>query len=76
MIDVVGPEVTESAEGFAELGLSGGSLDSSATDTSLWAALKIAAKDASITSGATAKKLMGFYAFMERLFCGSLNFTI
>jgi DNA helicase-2/ATP-dependent DNA helicase PcrA len=61
MIDVLGPE----AEG---LGLTGGSLDSGATDTSLWAALKIAAKDSSLTSGATAKKLMGFYSFMERLF--------
>jgi DNA helicase-2/ATP-dependent DNA helicase PcrA len=37
-------------------------------DTSLWAALRIAAKDASVTSAGTAKKLAGFYGFMEKLF--------
>ena len=36
-------------------------------DTSLWAALKMAAGDSSITSAATSKKLAVFVLFMERL---------
>ncbi|MBS1961870.1 MAG: UvrD-helicase domain-containing protein [Bdellovibrionales bacterium] len=36
-------------------------------DTSLFAALRIAAKDPSITSAGTAKKLAAFYAFLEKL---------
>ncbi len=41
--------------------------DGELRDTSLWAALRIAAKDSSILSAGTAKKLMNFYAFMEKL---------
>lgn len=41
--------------------------DGDARDTSLWASLRIAAKDSSITSAGTAKKLLNFYAFMEKL---------
>ncbi|MBC7385548.1 MAG: UvrD-helicase domain-containing protein [Cryobacterium sp.] len=47
-----------------------------ATDTSLWAALRMAAKDPSLTSAGTAKKLMSFYAFMERLFRERPNLLI
>jgi DNA helicase-2/ATP-dependent DNA helicase PcrA len=36
-------------------------------DTSLWAALRIASKDPSITSAGTSKKLAAFYGFMEKL---------
>lgn len=42
--------------------------DADANDTSLWAALRIAASDPSITSAGTAKKLKTFYLFMEKLF--------
>ncbi len=40
---------------------------SSPRDTSLWAALRIAAKDPAVTSAGTAKKLAMFYGFMEKL---------
>ena len=40
---------------------------SSPKDTSLWAALRIAAKDSAITSAGTAKKLAAFYGFMEKI---------
>lgn len=49
----------------------GGELDfgnGDAQDTSLYAALRIAAKDPSLTSAGTAKKLGAFYAFLEKLF--------
>lgn len=36
-------------------------------DTSLWAALRLAASDASYSSAGTAKKLAAFYQFMEQL---------
>lgn len=41
--------------------------DGDARDTSLWAALRIAVNDTSITSTGTSKKLMKFYSFMEKL---------
>jgi DNA helicase-2/ATP-dependent DNA helicase PcrA len=49
----------------------GGELDfgnGDAQDTSLYAALRMAAKDPALTSGATAKKLATFYTFLEKLF--------
>ncbi len=44
-----------------------GDLVPEAPDTSLWAALRIAAMDSSVTSAGTMKKLASFYGFMEKL---------
>jgi DNA helicase-2/ATP-dependent DNA helicase PcrA len=56
LVDVLPPEELDFADAT-----------SGPTDTSLWASLRIAAKDSSITSAGTAKKLASFYGFMEKL---------
>ncbi len=54
----------------------GSSSEAGAKDTSLWAALRIAATDPSYTSAGTAKKLAGFYTFMDKLFRERPNLLI
>ncbi len=62
-VDTPTPEGAASSAGPVEFDFN----DGEARDTSLWAALRIASKDSSVTSAGTAKKLLNFYTFMEKL---------